>query len=94
MQAQVFIARGNYPQKGRGRGRFSSGRGFNNSHPREFNTWQNNRQQQYNNRQNTQQFRFQIGQSYQRGRYEAPRYSNRPRQEMYLANADTQNQQF
>lgn len=94
-QAQVFVARGNHPQRsrGRGRGRFNGGRAYNNSHNRQYNDWRNNQQSQYSNYQHQQQYRsnHQRGQGNRgRGRYGPSMYNPQQQQATYFAQSQPQ----
>ena len=67
-QANIFYARGNQPQRGRGNGRLNTGRNFNqNSRP--ANEWQGNRNRFPNYRQNYSQQNFN---GYQRNYQQQP----------------------
>ena len=103
-QANIFYARGNQPQRGRGRGRFNGGRNYYNN--RQSNRWQNqgygnhqnqgygNHQQQQNyNRQNNQQqqnrFPNQRGRGNRGGWQGGTRYPYQQQpQQMYFTQAE------
>ena len=90
-QAQVFMARGNQPQRGRGnpRGNFNyQARRYNNPY-RQYSNWSN--ENRFNQNQN---YRFQRGQGNYRGRYGVPRYPNQFPQQQQQQQYQQRQQQY